>query len=142
MKKILLGAFLFLSLTAFSQTSQEEYDYLSKVYGEQKDTGMLVKKGYRVYELTTTFTAFSDTARNISFWGIVRKGQTKPSAILMKYDKLGKATVHICVPTIDAPQSMWFQTFEAVGNTFKKDDLAMQTIIWGLMRLSAVQASK
>jgi hypothetical protein len=142
MKKTLLAFLLFLSINAFSQTSQEEYDYLSKVYGEQRDTGMLVKKGYKVFELTTTFTAFSDTARNISFWGIVRKGQTKPSAILMKYDKLGKGTVHICIPSIDAPQSMWFQTFEAIGNTFNKDELAMQTIVWGLMRLSAAQANK
>jgi|GEM_PF-4496301 len=142
MKKIILFALFFVSINAFSQTSQEEYSYLSKVYGEQRDTGMLVRKGYRVIELTKTLTAFSDTARNIAFWAIIRKGQTKPSAILMKYDKAGKGTINICIPTIDAPHSMWQQTFETVSNAFKNDGLAMQTIIWGLMRLSGEQEIK
>jgi hypothetical protein len=142
MTKILLFALLLLSVNTFSQTTQDEYNYLSRVYGEQRDTGMLVKKHYKVVELTKTYTAFSDTARNISFWGIIRKGETKPSAILMKYDKAGNGTVHICIPTINSPQSMWLQTFEAVGNTFKNDGLALQTIIWGLMRLSSQLTGK
>ncbi len=142
MKKNLLIALLLLSISAFGQTTQDEYNYLSKEYKILKDSFPPMKKGYSFVAATKALTAFGDTVRNVSFYGLLRKGQTKPVATLMTYNKANGQTSYFCIPTLDAPKNIWLQTFEAVGNAFKDDGLAMQTIIWGLMRLSSEQTGK
>ncbi len=131
----------FAGVTAsFAQTTQEEYDYITKGYKAQIENKLDMKAGYSLVELGDFGLSSGNEQRICSFKGLVREGQTKPCAIMMVYKRSdlpdGKNDFYLCIPSFDA-KDLWTQTLEYVNQNFKNNDEMLKTIIWSLMKLSS-----
>jgi hypothetical protein len=130
----------------FSQTTtQEEYNYITKGYKIQLESGLDMKKGYSLVELGNWRLNHGSEKRNTTFKGLVRSGQTKPCAIMMIYkreDIANGAEFYICIPSIDAPENIWEQTLEFVDTNFKDNIRLNNSVIWALMKLSSKETGK
>lgn len=130
--------------TLYSQTTQEEYNYITKGYKLQIEGGLDMKKGYSLIDLGSWGLTHNPEHRECSFKGLVRQGQTKPCAIMMIYkrtDVANGAIWYICVPSIDA-EDLWSQTLTFINTNCKENDKLENTLIWGLMHLASQQTTK
>lgn len=151
MKKIyilataLMLTIMFSLTKSFGQTTQEEYNYITKGYKLQVENGQDMKTGYSFVDIGDWATNTGSEARNCTFKGLVRKGQTKPCAIMMIYkrtDVANGAIWYICIPSINAPEEIWNQTLEFSNSNFKDNNAMQNTIIWALMHLAAKGVAK
>jgi len=135
---------------AFAGTTQEEYNYITKGYKIQIESGLDMKKGYRFVDMgksiTTTWNRPVEL-RECSFMGLVRDGQTKPCAIMMIYKRTdipNSAVYYICIPSDNAPEEIWQQTMTFITKTFSgvNDIPMMQAVIWALMHFGSREAGR
>lgn len=98
MKKTIIFLFtaMTVSLTGLSQTTAEEYNYLTKGYKVQIESGLDMKKGYE-FEDVDAVTAGVRTA-TLKKLVKVNGGQKKTAAYLIIYQKEGNPKEYICVP--------------------------------------------
>jgi hypothetical protein len=129
----------------FGQTSQEEYNYITKGYKVQVESGLDMKKGYTLTDLGDWGLTYNSEKRTCQFKALIRQGQTKPCAILMIYkrtDLTNGATYYVCIPSADSSDEIWNQTLSLISTNFKDQNSMMQTVIWALMKLSSQEAGK
>lgn len=132
------------SMKLFSQTTQEEYNYITKGYKVQIESGLDMKKGYSFQDYGTWGLAESGAKRECEFKGLVRSGQTKPCAILMIYrrtDIPDGAKYYICIPSGDATE-LWQQTLKIIKEDLNDSDLMQNAIIWALMKFVSETKTK
>lgn len=140
-----LISIIFNASQSFCQTTQEEYNYITKGYKVQVESGLDMKKGYSLKDLGDWGLTFGVEKRRCEFKALIREGQTTPCAIMMVYkrtDITTGANYYICIPSIDAPDDIWQQTLTFINTTFKGNDAMLQTTIWALMKFSSQEASK
>ena len=146
MKKVIvifLLAFSFQNL--FSQTTQEEYNYITKGYKIQLESGLDMKKGYSLTELESWGLTHNSEKRNCTFKGLFREGQSKPCAIMLIYkrtDLANGAVFYICIPSHDAPENIWEQTLGFINDNFKENIQLNNTVIWALMKFASQETQK
>ena len=135
---------LFFTTKSYSQTTQEEYNYISKGYKVQVESGLDMKKGYTLVDLGKWGLDAGSEHRECVFKGLMRTGQTKPCGIMMIYHRTDNngVTWYICIPSADAPSELWQQTLDFVNENFKDNNTMMQTIIWALMKFGSQEAGK
>lgn len=108
MKRILLlTVIVIMSITGYSQTTQEEYNYATKGLKAQYANGLDMKKGY-------TIELYYQSEKNSSNWLysyylLKKDGETKPVAIvLVSGESLNSAgTMFFCIPSYDASPTLW-----------------------------------
>ncbi len=131
---------------SFSQTTQEEYNYLTKGYKVQIESGLDMKKGYSLLDLGEWGLDRGAEKRICNFKGLVKQGQTKPSAILMIYkrtDITNGAIHYICIPSANASSEIWQQTLSYINaNSSSQNSAMMETMIWALMKVNSQQITK
>lgn len=136
---------LFSSLTASAQTTQEEYNYITKGYKVQIESGLDMKKGYTLVDLGNWGLDHNPEHRECTFKGLVRQGQTKPCAVLMIYkrtDVANGATFYVCIPSAGSSEDVWNQTLGFINTECANNDRLENTIIWALMHFSSQEISK
>jgi hypothetical protein len=141
---VTLLAVIFTVTNSYGQTTQEEYNYITKGYKVQMESGLDMKKGYSFIEFGNWGLKHGIENRQCEFIGLVRQGHTKPCAIMMIYkrtDITNGATFYICIPSADAPQEIWNQTLDFINTSFKDNNALQNTIIWALMHFSSQEAS-
>jgi hypothetical protein len=101
MKKIILGLLLCASVSLFSQvkndvpTSVEEYNYMTKGYKIQLSSGLDVKKGYKVENIT----AFKTALYEFDFKSFVReKDNTSAGMIMVATSRMWGNVYYLAVP--------------------------------------------
>ncbi|HLG03975.1 MAG TPA: hypothetical protein VI731_10305 [Bacteroidia bacterium] len=145
----ILSAYFLISPGAFAQstggTTEEEYNYLTKGYKVQLESGLDMKKGYTMKEYITSSLNHSDGQRDAQFKGLIRDGQTAPCAILLIYKQPaagGTISHYICIPNSSASQDVWKRTLTYINDNFYDNPKAMQMISWGLMKFSSMQVTQ
>lgn len=150
LKKVILIVFvIFFSFLSriHSQTTQEEYNYLTKGYKIQVESGLDVKKGYTIKDLGNWGLNSGSESRSCEFKALIRQGQTTPCAVLLIYKRtdIAEGIKHyICIPSHDAPEYIWNQTLDFVNQNINGGvNISMnKTIVWSLMKFSASLSSK
>ena len=138
MKKLILGLFLLLGVLhlnaqKIAPTTEEEYNYVTKGYRIQQESGLDDKRGYRWEDLTSHYT--DNGIRTMKFKALYRIGESKPCAVLLIYKNLDtRDTEYFCIPTYDAPKELWLRTHE---RTKTCQLAASYAIIWGVMHAMA-----
>lgn len=130
---------------SYSQTTQEEYNYITKGYKVQVESGLDMKKGYELVDLGNSGLDAGSEHRECIFKGLVRTGQNKPCAIMMVYhrtDISNGVTWYVCIPSANSSEEIWQQTLNFINENFKDNNIMMQTIVWSLMKLSSQEAGK
>ncbi|MCP4051719.1 MAG: hypothetical protein GY739_01430 [Mesoflavibacter sp.] len=106
MKKIIFILCALISITAFSQTSMEEYNYLTKGYLLDKQTGRDLKSGYRMDATIPPFSQNINDGKNtitrkLRILKFVRTEDEKVVALLVIENREDTGYEgYICVPSI------------------------------------------
>lgn len=128
-------------------TTEEEYNYVTKGYQVQLESGLDMKKGYTIKDLGDWSLKYSDGTRGLTFKGLYRGADIKPCAIMSIYQKKedGTATYseYYCIPTADA-STLWDRTLTQLNANFNKSNANQiyAGMIWGLMHLSSQEIAK
>jgi len=141
----LIITILFSITSSFGQTTQEEYNYITKGYKVQLESGLDMKKGYSFADLGNSAVTSGTEKRTTEFKALLKEGQSKPVAIMMIYrrtDISNGAVMYVCIPSQDSPKEIWSQTMDFISANFKNNDIMLQTVIWGLMKFGSKEASK
>ena len=109
MKKLAGIIFFFISLSITAQTSQEEYDYVTKELKEQLVKGLELKKGYTLEEFLK-----SDMSEGYWFatYSLLRKEDAKtPIAIVLVSGPsiYNPISVFYCIPAFNSKDEIWEQ---------------------------------
>ncbi|MDR2653328.1 MAG: hypothetical protein LBC68_13665 [Prevotellaceae bacterium] len=136
MKKILAVILLALPIIAQAQraTTEEEYNYITKGYAIQISSGLDMKRGYYFKDLgvatyNTTLNNKKIEQRKATFKALYRTGEQKSCAIMVIYQRSGYDAVYYCIPSKNAPQTMWDKTLSAFD---RMGTIAKTAIIYGL----------
>lgn len=142
----LIAIALLFSLNIFAQTTEEEYNYVTKGYKVQMETGLDMKKGYALKDLGTWSLNFgTDGTRDASFKGLYKDNATKPCAIMLIYKRPSTGyTEYYCIPTTDAPEALWNKTLDQINTHFSEASAkaVYSTLVWSLMKFSVQQTAK
>lgn len=94
-------------------TTQEEYNYVTKGYKIQSESGLDMKKGYSF----TEYSNIKDGARSLIIKGLLRDGEKKPCAMLLLYTNTDYSSTpfYLCLPTEDAEGALWTAYYESTA---------------------------
>jgi hypothetical protein len=132
MKKLILFALLMVSLTTFSQTTLDEYNYVTKGYKIQLESGLDMKKGYSMVKVGGSYTE----ERKATFYRFNKQGTTRGQARLVaymiEYDRKGKPKEYYCVPHKDSEKEIKSLFFQSL-NTPNADNSAKLLLFVNLL---------
>ena len=125
MKKFaLIFVFIFVTITTFAQTTEEEYNYITKGYKIQISSGLDMKKGYTfkdLYLYKKDFEMGNKTGYyQFTFKGLYKDGKIKPCAIMVECK--GVADDYLCLPTDNSDISVWLKYLAGL-ETYYKDPI-------------------
>lgn len=95
--KLLLTITIFLfSLTLMAQTTEEEYNYITKGYKVQIESGLDMKKGYEMEKMDGA----SAGERRVELYKLLRvvAGKKTIAAYMIIYNREGAANEYLCLP--------------------------------------------
>ncbi len=134
MKKLFLALFVLTSSVAFCQTTDDEYNYLTKGYAVQVSSGLDMKAGYSItdkgnvpIDLGTTITV------NVKYL-YMTSGNVYSGALLTVNGMKG-ATKYFCVPAPGSAQVQWNNTLSAMQTAFGSDKSGYEAIMWAVMHM-------
>ena len=111
MRKIIIGIlFLFSVSYSFSQTTMEEYNYITKGYKIQTESGLDMKKGYRFEESINSDFSINGEIRFFKFKKLIKINENRVCAIMVIYSKFGKVNMpvmYLCIPSKNSPPEIW-----------------------------------
>jgi hypothetical protein len=107
-------------------TTIEEYNYLTKGYKIQVESGLDMKKGYVLTDLVSSEATNTFNKSSMTFKGLYREGQQTPCAVLCIIDK-----AYICIPHFESSDDLWKLYFSA---TLSLTDFQKLAILKGLGR--------
>ncbi len=134
MRKLVCIVFIIIGLVSKAQTTQEEYDYITKGYAAQIGAGLPDKAGY-VWQQGTEFSAGS---RKISFkklYQIVNDKEKNMKAILMVYEKDANTKEYICIPHPNSEQTIRDLYWNTLYNNNTNDPYRMVIIAYNLPKM-------
>lgn len=134
-------SFLLLSKISFSQTTWDEYNYCTKGFKTQIESGLdLTKKGYEITSLGEqkfTYNGY-DNYSSAKIYGLKPIDFSKPNALIVVYEKyFGNelySREYLCIPTEDAPEDMLVNTWQTI-NSISLDEKQADTSNWLMLIL-------
>jgi hypothetical protein len=97
----------FVSRTAFAQTSSEEYNYLTKGYKIQIESGLDIKNGYSFTDLGT----FRTNNRSCEFKSLVKLSTKKSVGTLCVFHAANGDKYYFCIPVEGSDDQLFQQYF-------------------------------
>jgi len=128
-------------------TTEEEYNYVTKGYKTQFESGLDMKKGYILKDLGEWSLKYDNVTRGLTFKGLLRENDTIPCAVMAIYQKKnnGKSslTEYYCIPTLDAPD-LWDRTIAQLNENYTQANAneIYIAMIWALMKFSSQEIAK
>ncbi len=125
-------------------TTLEEYNYMSKGYKIQSESGLDMKKGYRFKDLDPHYVELTNEKgqsyqRKIEVRLLIREGEVKPCGILLIYKRTDNGvTIYLGVPNRNSPKEIWSkysEDFSAELMTTDKDPKGIgYAVMWCLSK--------
>lgn len=114
MKKCVLVVVVFLmTITVFSQdnrsiTTIEEFNYITKGYAIQLESGLDMKRGYKLKTKLKHSSTFGKK-RTTEFYDLFKDGSERPVAIMVVFfmDELPNAKSYFCIPGFHSEPDVW-----------------------------------
>lgn len=144
--KISLTAFVLVCIPCWlrgQSTTEEEFNYLSRGYQIQLESGLDMKKDYRLELLDRTTLPIHNAARSVEFSGLYREGTDKPCAYLVTLGQ-GDNTLknYLCIPSYDAPDALWDRAFQEMTERLGKDPDAYAAVFLASLRFAASEGRR
>ena len=124
-----------------AQTTLEEYNYVTKGYRVQIESGLDMKKGYTFVDINAIRLSYTTGGfRETEFKALFKEGARKPSAILCVFTRSDNGSKeYICIPQPDSPRELWDSTYARIS-TFEGENAT--ALMWGLAKLSSYYSVK
>ena len=123
------------SFIIHSQTTKEEYNYLSQGYRMQLERGLDMKKGYKLEDYDTWGMDYGTFKRQVIFKGLFREGENKPCAILMILKRTNSDyEEYICIPHYESTEEMWDQAYKDFKNATDQWPQSSRGYAWGMIQ--------
>ena len=143
---ILFTAVILLTASgARSQTTMEEYNYITKGYQIQLESGLDMKKGYRFEDVsqTSTVMAGDSSYRKTVFKALYRGAESKPAAIMCIYSLVVNgntlSTDYLCIPQPESSKEIWSMVYQKISEYTGE---ASNALTLGLMYLASQYTKK
>lgn len=94
-------------------TTLEEYNYITKGYKIQIESGLDMKKGYTLKFISQQTTGYGDTF----IQALYREGETTPCCIMLKVTRptIIKTEMYLCVPHHDTSPEIWQKFMDSIN---------------------------
>lgn len=149
MKKLLfLTVFLMTAILSISQgTTLEEYNYLTKGYKIQLESGLDMKRGYRIKDVGEDFEIMYNTrfegkkyikgfTRKTTFKALYRDSERTPCAILMICTRTDtKYLQYLCIPRYDSDSNVWDLAFSDYKKFSERYSNAARDYTFGMFKM-------
>ncbi|MFV9549628.1 hypothetical protein [Algibacter sp. PT7-4] len=130
------------SISINAQTTLTEYNYLTKGYALDLETGRDIKKGYVIERLDGTSSRVrigkETIDRAVHLFAFKKEGQKKPVALLAKFIRLdSKKATYICIPSPKSDKDLLFlaeEDFLKLNNT-NEDNINAVHYFWNTLKL-------
>jgi len=134
---LLLFCFFFLSAGAFAQTTLEEYNYITKGYKVQIESGLDMKKGYSLSDIPSFRISYSNgVAIDADFKALYKDGQKLPQALLCIFSRSDNPNKqYICIPQFGSSKEIWDSTRVKLASIQGEEDAA--AMMYGLAKLGS-----
>jgi hypothetical protein len=128
----LFAAFFFSSFIK-AQTTQEDYNYITKGYQDDIEKGKGIKTGYNIKEIQSQTAVTVDGIRRYVTVYYFRKGLVNKAFLVKCNDSVGN-TRYMCIPSANSDSDLWDQMFSDFASTGKEWNV---TFVYALSRLTS-----
>lgn len=128
---------LFIVHISFSQTTEEEYNYVTKGYQIQLESGLDMKKGYLISGVGDPWGLdYGDFKRNIEFKLLLRAGEKIPCATIMKLQRTNtNYKEYLCIPHYKSSKAIWEKTYKRFRLAATDWTEASRAYSWGMIKM-------
>jgi hypothetical protein len=136
-QNLLIACFVLLSTGAFAQTTLEEYNYLTKGYRVQIESGLDMKKGYTFSDIPSFRISYSNgVAIDADFKALYKEGQKIPQALLCIFSRSDNPIKeYICIPQFGSSKEIWDSTRVKLASVQGEEDAG--ALMYGLAKLGS-----
>jgi hypothetical protein len=134
MKKLFLALFVLTSSVAFCQTTDDEYNYLTKGYAVQVSSGLDMKSGYTMTDKGSTPIDLGTTISVNTKYLYRTNGNVYAGALLIVNGMKGPSK-YFCVPAPGSSMTQWNNTLTAIQTAFGTDKAGYEAVMWALMHI-------
>lgn len=129
------------SFRARSQTTLEEYNYVTKGYKVQLESGLDMKKGYRFEDVPSFSLKYSNgQLRDMDFKALYRDSVRLPVALLCIYNHPDSGPKeYICIPQFNSSKEIWDSTLTKISAISPENTTGL---LWGLAKLASYYSMK
>lgn len=144
MKKLQLFALLFtLSVAAIAQTTETEYNYLTKGYKIQLESGLDMKKGYSFKNTGDWSVDYPNFKRVVEFKALYRDNDSIPCATLMILKRTDtNFEEYICIPHYKSDASIWDKAHADFKKASTNWSVAAIDYAWSYIKMISFLMSK
>ncbi len=125
MKKIIVVFSIVFTQSVYSQTTMEEWRYMTKGYSIQKESGLDMKKGYELKKMyTSQSTVIGGLKRTFNFIELFRLSDNTTCGIIVEYIKVenGKKSIsYFGIPAKYTESEVWNAARESILNFSNKE---------------------
>ena len=136
MKKTLIAFLLTFSVfQCYSQTTVDEWNYITKGYKIQKESGLDMKKGYELVFVTSANFQDPGVLRTFIFKKLIKISDKKVHAIMVEYmfqNRRGTAINYFCIPLKNSSPEIWGMVANEIRR-FTNQDLST-AYNWALIK--------
>lgn len=137
MKKLFLLLCMLGTGLAYSQTTQDEYNYLTKGYSVTIAQGLGVKAGYTLTSKGTFSLDEGGYTLAVSVLSLVRTADNSyAAALVMVHDSKKDNTTYFCIPSAKTDQPLWNSFLTDLRTAYgTKDKGGYEAVMYALAHL-------
>ncbi len=140
MKKLFLLLFILGTGLAYAQTTQDEYNYLTKGWLSMQQQGMGMKAGYATADKGKYVSEYGGYNLEVSILNLTRTADNSNAGyIIMIHDTKKNNTQYFGVPTKNSDQGIWNQTLTSIRTIYGKDPSGYEAIMYAMMHIAGNQ---
>ncbi|AEE53763.1 hypothetical protein [Haliscomenobacter hydrossis] len=136
MKQIMILVMVMAFGAVYSQTTVEEYNYVTKGYKIQVESGLDMKKGYRLVDLCESSaeggSALLNRKATMTFKGLYKELDKSPCAVMVIYHETGFLDkMYLCIPHWNSKKEIWDLY---AGQLEGMSESVAKSLVWGLSK--------
>lgn len=117
-------------------TTETEYNYVSKGYKIQLESGLDMKTGYRFEDKGSFGVEYSSYSRMVSYKFLFKDGAEKPCAILMILNRTDTDfESHLCIPTLNSSEEILKKSREDYFSAVNDWSSSSKAYSWGMIQM-------
>ena len=110
------------STTIFGQTTLEEYNYITKGYKVQMESGLDMKKGYELEDIDKQST--QERTAELKILYRIKDNKKEIAAYMVVYKRSGSPNEYICIPHPNSDEEIsgkyWTQLYNGSGDSSQR----------------------